>query len=152
MNENPEQWKDFPNVVEWVSQMKAWAEKYQIYEFIKADASGQDPSGRIRSLSLPEDSSFDESLVWTVFDSSSEVVITSEFSTGMGSSSGAIGWYLGREPHSSEKEIYDYLKRACNLCSGESIFTDSDGEEQECENCLEASTSVWLDETDFRLT
>jgi len=52
--------------------MMALAKKYRIYEFIKADASGEDPSGRIGSQSLPLDPSFDQNLVWTVFDSSSE--------------------------------------------------------------------------------
>ena len=151
MNENSEAWRDFPHLVEWVRQMMAWAEKYEIYKFIKADASGEDPSGTIPSLSLPPGPSFDKSLVWTVFDSSSEVCITSEFSTGMGSSAGAIGWYLGRNPHTGNKKIYDYLKVACNSCKGEGFFTDSDGEEQECEKCQEDRNTVWLDETDFHL-
>ena len=151
MNEDPEAWREFPHLVEWVSQMMAWAKKYEIHQFIKADASGEDPSGRIRSLSLPPDSSFDKSLVWTVFDSSSEVCITSEFSTGMGSSAGAIGWYLGRKPHTGNKEIYDYLKVACNFCKGVGLYTNSDDEELECEKCQEDRKAVWLDETDFML-
>jgi hypothetical protein len=46
MNKNSERWQDYPYLVEWVAQMNEWAAKYQIYECLEADDSGEDPSGR----------------------------------------------------------------------------------------------------------
>ncbi len=151
MSEQNEVWRQHHYLVEWVDEMNSGARKYQIYEFVKADESGEDPTGRIPSSSLPADYPFETEAVWTVFDSSSEIVVTTEFSTGMGSSAGVIGWFLGRVPHNDERIILDYMRLACEVCEGQIYYADDQGDELECERCLDQPMSVWLEETDFQL-
>lgn len=57
----------------------------------------------------------DTTLVWSVFDSTSEVVITSEYFTGAGSSSGTLGWFLGRVPLGVKRIVLDHLKTVCEV-------------------------------------
>ena len=75
MTANSERWQDYPYLVEWVAQMNQWAAKYKIYEFVPADNSGEDPSGRIRRFRDPEfEHTIDGSFVWTVVDEGSEKI------------------------------------------------------------------------------
>jgi hypothetical protein len=150
MNKNSERWQDYPYLVEWVAQMNEWAAKYQIYEFLEADDSGEDPSGRIRRFRDPEfKHSIDGSFVWTVVDEGSEKYIYS----GDFWHSSVVGWYVGKVSHNNEKIGLDAGKLACSKCQGESFYEDSEGEEVDCDQCEAGETSVWFDltDTDFRL-
>lgn len=151
MAENNKTWKDIQYLVDWVDSMNQWVEDFQIYEFIKADNNGEDPSGRIPSLQTVGELPIDTTVVWSVFDSTSEVVITSEYFTGAGASSGTLGWFLGRVPHGDKRIVLDYLKTVCELCEGEGWFENEEGEEEECEDCLVNPKGLWLEETDFKL-
>jgi hypothetical protein len=148
--ENNKTWKDIQYLVDWVDSINQWVEDFQIYEFIKAD-KGEDPSGRIPSMHTAGELPIDTRLVWSVFDSTSEVVITSEYFTGAGSSSGTLGWFLGRVPHGDKRIVFDYLRTVCELCEGEVWFETEGGDEEECEKCLENPQVLWLEDTDFEL-
>jgi hypothetical protein len=50
VSENSERWQDYPYLVEWVAELKTWAAKYEIYEFIPSDENQEDPTGRIPSV------------------------------------------------------------------------------------------------------
>lgn len=147
---NSENWKDYPYLVEWVDQMNAWAEKYQIYEFIQADNSGEDPSGRIRRFRSPEfKNTLDGEFVWSVVDGGGVAYVQS----GDVWHSDTVGWYVGRVSHGNEPLAYDVGKLACIKCQGESFYVDPEGEEVDCDLCEAGETSVWFDltDTDFRL-
>lgn len=87
-----------------------------------------------------------------MFDSSSEVCITSEFSTGNGSSAGALGWFLGKVPHNDKQIVHDFMNRVCSVCEGEGFYLNDDGEEEECEACLDNAEYIWLPDTGFKVS
>lgn len=157
LDENSENWQDYPHLVEWVDQMKKWAADYQIYEFIGADEDGQDPSGRIPvEFSYQRDENagrLERHFIWTLEDNgaSDGRIITSEFSSGM--SRYNFGWYVGRVPHENGRLIFDAGKLACNKCEGQGFLEDSEGDEVDCELCEGGETSLYfrLEDTDFRV-
>ena len=150
MTENSDNWQDYPYLIDWVAQMNAWAEKYQIYELIPADNSGEDPSGRIRRFRDPEfKNTIDGSFVWTVVDEGGQKYLYS----GDVWHSGVVGWYVGKVSHSNETLGFDAGKLACSKCQGQSFFEEDEGDEVDCDQCEAGETSVWIDleDTDFRL-
>lgn len=39
--------REYPYLVDWVNQVKQWVQDFKINEFIRADAEGFDPTGRV---------------------------------------------------------------------------------------------------------
>ncbi len=147
-----EDWKKYPHIVAWVDDMNKWADSYQIYEFIQADENGHDPTGRIESgLRDSPVATIEHSFVWTELLTSSEV-ITSEFHSGDWGSGGVNGWYLGRVSHENKNIVLDAGKFACSVCQGAVSYEDEDGEEADCDVCMEGDPEfIRLSDTGFRL-
>ena len=157
MSVNSENWQDYPYLVEWVESANKWANEYQIYEFMPADDQGLDPSGQLSQPdgypALPKFTTQSSggyggegSLIWTLYDSSSERTILSEFSMGAGSSWATLGWYLGRRPHTEKREGVDYQNIVCNTCEGQgSYFVPGSDDELECSVCEESPVYVELE-------
>ncbi len=163
MEENSDNWRDYPYVVEWVEQMKQWARDYQIYEFIPADDNGLDRSGRIPNSHVTpaeNEGKLEERFIWTLEDNggSDGRWITSEFSSGFGLNR---GWYVGRVPHENERQRYAGGKLACKKCEGQGFFEDSEAKTLEaalasavdCDLCEGGETSLYiaLEDTDFSI-
>lgn len=45
-------WKEHEYLVEWVNSIEDWAREFEIYAFVQADDSGEDPTGQIPSMML----------------------------------------------------------------------------------------------------
>ena len=150
MTDNSDNWEDYPYLIDWVAQMNAWAEKYQIYQFVSAEHSPEDSSRRNVGFKSPDPKNpVDESFIWTVVDEVSEKYIRS----GDFQHSSAVGWYLGKVSHKNETIFLDAGKLACSKCQGQSFFEEDEGDQVDCDQCEAGETSVWIDLTDthFRL-
>jgi hypothetical protein len=152
---NSENWQDYPYLVEWVARMNEWVGEYQIYEFIPADETGQDPSGRVPNslvTSHENQGKIEERFIWTLEDNGNPDgrLITTEFSTGIWR---VRGWYLGRIPHEGLEFSYEAGKLACNQCEGQGFFENAEGDEVDCELCESGETSKFfeLEDTSFRI-
>lgn len=154
MDEQSENWEDYPYAVEWVERMNQWALEYQVGEFIPADDDGQDPSGRVPNFLAAADENhgkLERSHLWTLEDTgdSEGRRITSEFSSGDWR---VRGWYLAGVPYVGDEISLPAGLLLCSQCRGERVFEDSEGEEVDCDLCWDGVTLfVELEETDFSL-
>ena len=129
MTDYPENWQNYPYLVEWVESANKWAREYEIYEFMPADDQGLDPSGQfsptdyypmLPKFTTQQTGRFDNegSLVWTLVDSD-ERYVQSDFRIG---GDDTIGWFLGRIPHYGRTFPVRYLNEVCITCEGQGSF------------------------------
>ena len=155
MTGNPEDWQNYPYLVEWVESANRWAREYEIYEFMPADDQGLDPSGQfsptdyypmVPKFTTQQTGRFDDegSLVWTLVDSD-ERYVQSDFHIG---GDDTIGWFLGRIPHYGKTFPVRYLNEVCITCEGQgSYFVPGSDEEVGCLVCEEDRVLVELEHT-----
>lgn len=156
MTQSPEDWQNYPYLVEWVESANKWAREYEIYEFMPADDQGLDPSGQFSEARfypmLPKFTTqqtgrwFDDegSLVWTLVDSD-ERYVQSDFHIG---GDYTIGWFLGRIPHYGKTFPVQYLNEVCITCEGQgSYFAPGSDEEVDCLDCEDGPAYVELEHT-----
>lgn len=143
MTQSPEDWQNYPYLVEWVDSVNKWAEDYEIYEFMPADNQGLDPSGQFSEADyypmLPKFTTEstggfggEGSKVWTLHDAADRLILP-DFLIGAASSWCTIGWYLGRIPHGEKGEVLNYMNEVCPTCEGQgSYFVPGSDDEVEC--------------------
>ena len=158
MTDNPEDWQNYPYLVEWVESANKWARDYEIYEFMPADDQGLDPSGRFSKEDgypgLPEFTTqstggygSEGSKVWTLHDGTDRLVLP-DFLMGASSSRCTIGWYLGRIPHGEKAEVLEYMNEVCITCEGQgSYIVAGSDEEVDCLVCEDGPIYVELEHT-----
>lgn len=138
-------------MVEWVEELKAWAAKYQIYEFIPSNENQEDPSSRVPSIRNPEKpATISKEFIWTLKSvSGGEVFIESEFLDWFVGDAWIRGWYVGKVSHENKELGIQAAKDACSQCQGEEMFESSDGIQEYCDH----PDGIWIDimDTDFRV-
>lgn len=131
MNEN---WKKYPHIVVLVEALQKWKSDFQIAEYVEANESGYDDSGRIQGASDQQGFEIADEYCWTHFDSDGDW-IGPGVKTGDWGSGGVHGWFIGKVPRGPKENMLQTSAFACSVCQGRYFFEDEDGEEQECESC-----------------
>jgi hypothetical protein len=151
VSENSERWQDYPYLVEWVAELKTWAAKYEIYEFIPSDENQEDPTGRIPSVVNAEElGTISKEFIWTLKSvNGGEVYIESEFLEWFEDDAWIRGWYVGRVSHEDKDISIEAGKDLCWLCQGTSEFENPEGEMEYCSH----DDGIWIDimDTDFKV-
>ena len=129
-------WQDYPHIVALVGELQKWKEDFQITEYIEANESGYDQTGRIKGASDQTTSEIAEDYCWTHFSSDGEW-IEAGVKTGDWGSGGVYGWFIGKVPRNGQQKTLQTHAFACSICQGNYTYEDEDGEELDCEACSE---------------
>jgi len=129
-------WREYPHIVALVSELRAWKDEFRIVEYIRANESGYDETERIQGAS--DKSSFEvaSEYCWTHFTSDGEW-IQSGVRAGDWGTGGVYGWFVGEIQSGSQHITLQTHAFACSVCEGLYAYTGENGQDLDCEACLE---------------
>ena len=115
--------KEYPYLVDWVNQAKKWVQDFRIYEFIRADNEGFDPTGQVTDESewtsdLQSKAPIPAGLIWSS-TGLGDFHISTELSIGENRGDHMVfGWYIGEVPHETAKVWIPSMMHVCKVCLG----------------------------------
>lgn len=130
-------WQDFPHIVALAGELQKWKDKFKITEFIRADESGHDPSGRLEGGSSKPNFEIAKEFCWTHFTSDGQEWISAGVQAGDWGSGGVYGWFIGEIQWGSQEISLQAHAFACSVCEGNYTYEGENGEDFDCETCLE---------------
>jgi hypothetical protein len=130
-------WKEFPHIVALAGALQEWKDEFKIIEFIRADESGNDQSGRLEGGSDKPNFEIAKEFCWTHFTSDGQEWIEAGVKIGDWGSGGVYGWFIGENQWGSQAITLQTHAFACSVCEGNYTYEGQNGEDMDCEACLE---------------
>ena len=130
-------WQQYPHIVVLVAELQKWKDEFQIVEYVTADESGYDKTKRIEGASDASAFEIADEFCWTYSSSDGQEWIESGVKTGEWGSGGVYGWFIGKIQRGSQELTLQTHAFACSVCEGHYSYEGVDGEDLDCEACLE---------------
>lgn len=132
-----DEWQKYPHIVALVGELQKWKEEFQIVEYVSADEHGHDKTGRIEGASDASSFEIASEFCWTYSSSDGQEWIEDGVKTGDWGSGGVYGWFIGETKRNGQQIALQTHAFACSVCEGAYSYEGEDGEDLDCEACLE---------------